>query len=73
MKKGERATAQSGNEEEGLTDAEKIEEIRERLLQRMGEARRSMFQSMPGQQEAYYDGKATALAEAIELVSEVIG
>ena len=73
MEKRESVIAQSGNEEEGLADAEKIEEIRERLRQKMGEARRSMFQSTPGQEEAYYDGKATALAEAIEFVSEVIG
>jgi len=51
--------------------SEILEEIRERLQQRMGEARRSMFLSTPNQQEAYYDGKATAFAEAIEFVSEV--
>lgn len=59
-----RATAQSGRIAE-------LEEIRERLQQRMGEARRSMFNSTPNQQEAYYDGKATAFTEAIEFVSEV--
>lgn len=61
---GKRETTQSGR-------IAGLEEIRERLQQRMGEARRSMFNSSPNQQAAYYDGKATAFAEAIEFVSEV--
>ena len=46
-------------------------EVKIQLRDRLAKARQSMFMSQPGTEEAYYDGKATAFAEAIELIEEM--
>ena len=46
-------------------------EVKIKLRDKLAKARQSMLLSPPGIGEAYYDGKQTAFAEAIELIEEL--